>query len=367
MEAIGTNGCRPDLCAYEARSIVIMRLKALGDIALSLPIVYALRSRYPHAHIRYLCRERYAGCLAGVRELDEILILPPSAMRQALLMLKLKREGVDCVIDLLGSPRSGFLTFLTGAEMRIGMDTGRRNWCYTHLLPRVIMRGGERIKCYTLESNRELIRLLGLEPDLTAGLEIGFPAAERQKGWAREYLEGLHSGRKRIIGIVPGSTYHEKSWPEGHFMELARLACERLDAVCVILWGPGEEGLAGRIARGAPGSVLAPPTDIGRLGALVSMLDLVVGIDSGPKHLAVIQGVPTVTVFGPTDPRIWDPMTRRHRSIRVAAYSAGRGGSDSAGKGDLSSISPEAVLKEMTEVLEDEAGARGGSKKGGCA
>jgi hypothetical protein len=65
--------------------------------------------------------------------------------------------------------------------MRIGMDTRRRNWCYTHLLPRVITRDGVRVLCYTLESNRELVRMLGLEPDHARGLETGFPAARAEE------------------------------------------------------------------------------------------------------------------------------------------------------------------------------------------
>jgi ADP-heptose:LPS heptosyltransferase len=366
VEALEKDRRLPDLSVHEARSIVIVRLKALGDIALSLPIIYAIRKRYSNAQIRYLCRKRYAGCLEGVRALDGILILPGNAARQVSLMLKLRRERVDCVIDLLGSPRSAFLTFLTGAAMRIGMDTGRRNWCYTHLLPRVMMRGGKRASRYTLESNRELIRLLGLEPGGETGLEIGFPAAEREKDWARGYVQSVGAGRKRVIGIVPGSSYQEKSWPERHFVELVRLAGEWFGAVCIILWGPGEEGLAKRIATGTPGAVIAPPMDVGRLGALVSMLDLLVGIDSGPKHLAVIQGVPTVTLFGPTDPRIWDPMTERHRAIQLDMHSNRSERRKSAGKRDLSGISPDAVLKEMAEVLGMDIGAFSDRKRGGC-
>jgi ADP-heptose:LPS heptosyltransferase len=367
MGALRTGRALPDLSSYEARSIVIVRLKALGDIVLSLPIIYALRSRYPDARMRYLCRRRYAECLSGIGELDETLILPPTAAQQMSLALRLRRERVDCVIDLLGSPRSAYLAFITGAAMRIGMDTGRRNWCYTHLLPRVLVRNGERVRCYTLESNRELIEMLGLEPDRSMGLKIGFPAAEPEKGWAREYVSGLGIGGGKIIGIVPGWTYRAKSWPERHFIELARRCRERFGGLCVILWGPGEEGLARRIVAGAEGSVLAPPMGIARLGALVSVLDLLVGIDSGPKHLAVIQGVPTVTLFGPTDPRIWDPMTPLHRAIRLEGDSNLSFKRKSTENSDLSKLTPDVVLNEIARVFSIVSDADGGTRKGGCA
>jgi ADP-heptose:LPS heptosyltransferase len=365
----GVAGVRklPDLSAYDARSILIVRLKALGDIALSLPVVYALRARYPSARIRYLCRRQYAEALSGVHELDEVLTLPPNATRQVSLAVRLKREQVDCVIDLLGSPRSAFLTYLTGAAMRIGMDTKRRNWCYTHLVPRAIVRGGERVKCYTLESNRELIRMLGLTPDTTRGIEIGFPAAEREKGWAQNYLLSAGLGGERLVGIVPGSAYQAKSWPEARFAEVARLVRERLGAAVVILWGPGEEARAKRIAAKAPGAVVAPPMGIARLGALVAVLDLLVGIDSGPKHLAVIQGVPTVTLFGPTDPCIWDPMTAKHRAITFAVDCFPCKKKRCSANRCLSEISPDVVLKEMSDVLGREPGEDPGARKGECA
>jgi len=367
MEGLGRTRPLPDLSRRDARSILIVRLKALGDIVLSLPVVYALRKRYPHARIRYLCRKQYAEALSGVKELDEVMIHPGSAAGQVSLALRLKREQVDCVIDLLGSPRSAFLTFLTGASMRVGMDTGRRNWFYTHLLPRVVIRGGQRIRCYTLESNREIIRALGLQPEGEPGLAIGFPAADREKGWAQNYISWIGAGGKRIIGLVPGSAYQAKSWPERHFVELARLVHERLGAVSLILWGPGEESLAKRIAAGAPGSILAPPMGVSRLGALISLLDILVGIDSGPKHIAVMQGVPTVTLFGPTDPCIWDPMTAKHRAIKLDVDCFPCKKRTCRGNRCISGIEPGMVLKEMAEVLAPKNGEDSATGKGGCS
>ena len=364
METIGRIRPLPDLSDRDARSILVVRLKALGDVVLSLPVVYALRKRYPRARIRYLCRKQYAEALAGVKELDEIMILPASTAGQVSLALRLRREQVDCVIDLLGSPRSAFLAFLTGAAMRIGMDTGRRNWCYTHLLPRAITRDGLRIRCYTLESNRELIRTLGLQPEGAPGLAIGFPAAERERGWAHNYIRCIGAGGKRIIGLVPGSAYQAKSWPEQHFIELARLAHARLGAVSLILWGPGEESLARRIAAGAPGSVMAPPIGVSRLGALISLLDILVGIDSGPKHIAVIQGVSTVTLFGPTDPCIWDPMTGKHRAVKLDVDCFPCKKRTCGENRCISGIEPGMVLNEMIEVLALKNGEDSGTRKG---
>jgi len=354
----------------DIRSILVVRLKALGDIVLSLPIVYALRESFPNARIGYLCRRQYAEALSGVSAIDAVLTLPKSSLGQGALAFALRREEPDCVIDLIGTPRSALFTFLTGSRIRIGMDTGRRNWCYHYLLPRVIMRDGRRIKCYTLESNLELIGELGLKSGLRetylreaarreAGarrpepgwLAVGFPAAVREKDWAADYVRGIGGERSPVVGILPGSVYQAKSWPEEHFVELARLVSEKLGCVPLVLWGPGEEALAFRIAAAAPGAVLAPVMGIARLGALISGLSVLVGTDSGPKHIAVLEGVATVTLFGPTDPEIWDPLTRRHRALYASPGCAPCRKKACEANECLTRISPERVLEEIAEVL----------------
>ncbi|HSG28079.1 MAG TPA: glycosyltransferase family 9 protein, partial [Candidatus Krumholzibacterium sp.] len=228
-------------------------------------------------------------------------------------------------LDLLSSPGSAMIARLSGARFRVGMDTGRNNWCFNEVIPRKVTREGRTVVCYTADSNLETARLLGVPlPDPVMHREAsvreqsyrtGFPAADRERAWADDYLKDLGEKRKGFAGIVPGAKYHSKAWPEENFMELARRLSDDLDLRPIVIWGPGEEDVADRLVEADKRIIKPPPTGIARLGALIGRLEVLVGIDSGPKHLAVIQGVPTVTVFGPTDPRVWDPMTPRHRAI----------------------------------------------------
>ena len=381
MEEHGVSSRVPQLSSMGGiDSILVVRLKALGDIVLSLPIVYALRETFPAAWIGYLCRPQYADALVGVAALDEVLTLPNSFVGQGALAMELRRRRIDCIIDFLGSPRSALIALLTGARVRIGMDTGRRNRYYHSLLPRVIMRDGVRLKCYTLESNLELIGMLGLKSSLrervareraAAGaqppcaeerarrplrpqphwLAMGFPAADGERGWAAEYARSIGGGRSKLVGIVPGSVYRAKSWPEEHFTALAAMISEQLGCIPLVLWGPSEEAIARRIVETSGAAVLAPPTGIARLGALISTLSVLVGPDSGPKHIAVVEGVPTVTLFGPTDPAIWDPMTERHRAISANSDCAPCRKKVCEPNRCLADISPERVLAEIADVL----------------
>ena len=353
----------PDLSVETGIGVIlVIRLKALGDIALSLPIVRALRGSFPRARIIYLCRREYAEVLEGEASVDQVIILPEGLWRQLMMIRSLRRMKIDMTLDLLGSPRTANVTFLTGSRIRIGMDVGRQTCCYTHLLPRVIIENGKRIKRYTFDSNLEIVRLLNLTGQdvegegskIRAGKDryaIGFPAADAERDWADRYVMSLGLEGRRLVGVVPVATYQSKSWPREHFIMLMKRMHDELNLVPVVLWGPGDDLAARSVADEVPGAVLAPPTSIARLGALISRLDMLVTPDSGPKHLAVIQGIPTVTLFGPTDPEIWDPMNDIHRALHCGMSCSPCRKKECIPNGCLSDIEPGTVFDEILELL----------------
>jgi heptosyltransferase-1 len=333
-------------------SILIVRLFAMGDIVLTLPLVRRMRETFPDSWIGYLARERFAGALAGETGLDEVISLPDSLAGQLGVLRRIRKKKLDVAIDLLSNPRSAMITRFSGARAKIGMDTGRRNGAYDAVLPRAIMRDGERVRCYTLEVNLEVGRMLGLEGGTDGrgtgegDTPYGFPAAANAGEIA---LPGDGSG---LAGIVPGSTYPSKGWPKERFIELGRRISAELGLTPVIMWGPGEEGLAAEIADQVPGAVAAPPTDIAESGALIGRLGVLVGIDSGPKHIAVLMGIPTVTLFGPTDPRFWDPMNGLHRAVWKGLDCAeGCREKDCSHRSCMDSITVDEVFEEVASVV----------------
>lgn len=358
----------PDLSTVRGvQSILIIRHKALGDIALSFPIVRAMRARFPSARIVYLCWDRYKAVLAGEKSIDEVIGARKGFFEQLSLIVRLRRARFDVAIDLLSSPRSALLTLLTSARIRIGMDVGRHSWCYHFLLPRVRIIDGKKIKCYTLDFNHEIVSMLNIAggeerggagsqearygQDAKGRHEIGFPVAEAEQRWVDEYLEGIGIDQSMLIGVVPAASYRSKAWPQENFISVMRSLKERYGLVSLVLWGPGEEHIARSIARSAPGAILAPDMGISRLGALISRLRLLVGVDSGPKHLAVIQGVPTVTLFGPTDPVTWDPMDGSHRALYLGLSCSPCRKRNCESNICLSDIQPEDVVEQVADLL----------------
>ena len=179
-------------------SILIIKYFALGDIALSLPVVYALRETFPRANIDYLVWKRYADTLSGVDQLDEVIGMEEGVSAWIRMIARLKRRKYDLTLDLMSSPGSSLLTWFSSTEKSIGMDTGRHNWCFQHVLPRGFFRDRKRVKYYTLDANIRMINLLGMgRKEIGEGgdwersddrqLAIGFPASDSEKQWAEQH------------------------------------------------------------------------------------------------------------------------------------------------------------------------------------
>ncbi|MBD3178583.1 MAG: hypothetical protein GF417_02735 [Candidatus Latescibacteria bacterium] len=339
-------------------SILVVRLKALGDIALTVPLLNSLRRSFPGARIDYLCLEGYGQTLRGNGDIDNVIEFRKHFTSQARLMLRLRRESYHVVLDLISSPRSAMITWFAGARLRIGMDVGRHNFCYHKVLPRTLTRNGEPFKCYTMDANREIARMLNLEPDKWSRshdrYRTGFPPSSREEAWAREYLSRVEYLPGHLIGVVPAAKYQAKGWPLDRFVDFI-LLLKGDGYTPVLIWGPGEKETADMIEE-KTGAVKPPLIGIARLGALIKGLDCLVGVDSGPKHLAVMQGVPTVTLFGPTDPEVWDPMNEKHRVLRRELECSPCGMTDCSEAVCMNGIGADELMEELRKVLGSERG-----------
>jgi ADP-heptose:LPS heptosyltransferase len=169
---------------------------------------------------------------------------------------------------------------------------------------------------YAAQTNLEIVARLGVYGDALADTQLVFvpdPAVEARMGVA---LAALLPGRPRV-GLVPAGTWPAKTAPPQLFASVA----ERLGAAgcgVVLLWGPGERDVARHVVAASSGrAVEAPQTNLEELAALLAGLDLVITHDSGVKHLAGARGTPTLTLFGPTDPRAWLPPRGPHAGVHA--------------------------------------------------
>lgn len=297
--------------------VLVIRHRAAGDLLLTTPALRALREGIPGTCIDVLAAKGMGALLEGNPDVDRVLTFDRRSLAsQALLYARLARGGYSMAIDLVSNPRSAFLAALTRARVRAGFDIPGRAWAYTVRAPREpIGPGGRPALRYAPEAALDLVRALGVP---SRGLDLRFRVSTAARASIAAWLESAAPAieGKPLVVCLPTGSWPAKTWiPERFAAVMDSLAAE---AAPVWIWGPGErEAVEAVRARMRRPSLVAPPTGWQELGALLQRSALFVGNDSGPKHLAVALGTPTVTIFGPTHPATWHPPAGPHAAVEA--------------------------------------------------
>ncbi|MCJ2165439.1 MULTISPECIES: lipopolysaccharide heptosyltransferase II [unclassified Pseudodesulfovibrio] len=284
----------------EYKKIAVWQTAFLGDAVLTLPLLRALKDRFPGAEIHFFVR---GGVESVFRGQPEIVSVRPFAKRGAQKSLnaavrfgwELGREGFDLWISAHTSLRSALIGGATGIKRRIGYN---RPWfnrlAYTETVDRRFSELEE------IERLMELVRPLGIDgPAPEARLVLSQEARE-----AADWFWRTKNFDRPVLGIHPGSTWPTKCWPVEYFSEIVSRASSE-GAHVLVFAGPGEEAVAARVLAEAQGDIrnvtnLAGQLRLPELAAYLGKLDCYLTNDSGPMHLAWTQGTPLVALFGPT-------------------------------------------------------------------
>lgn len=299
-----------------APRILIIKRSALGDVVHALTVANALRDTYPDAHIAWLVESRFADLLDEHPALDEVITIERfpdrSPLRRLLEGLRVGRQlrarRFDWALDLQGLFKSAIFLRLSGARRRIGLQSERReanHWWCNELAP-------ADNKPHAVYRCLQMARHLGCD---VSSPRFDLRASPQAAGWARKTLTDAGMDETRpLVGINPGASMPHKQWPACRFAALANMLP---DVQWVILGGPGDEPLAQGISAQIRERHLVTTgrTDIARLVALIGRLDALVTADTGPMHIAAALRVPTVALFGPTDPERSGPFGDLHRII----------------------------------------------------
>ncbi len=294
--------------------LVAIRMRQFGDVLAALEALRAMKAHRPARGIAYVAGESFHPVLRGLDFIDMLLPEPPrldkgrGAVAYSRYIADIRRLRPAAVIDFHGSARSALLTLLSGAPVRVGFKVRGRRHAYTVVEPRGVFMDGRYVPRSSLASGFSLVRHVGADPIAAVPPEVPVDSAIITR--ATEALAAVGVSRsaldaRRVVGINPGRPYPAKEWPRDRFVRLA--ACLREAGwEVLVMWGPGEEDTARMIAREAgAGVTLAPAFDLVTLMGALKCLSVLVTIDSGLKHLAVCNRIPTLSLFGATDPREW--------------------------------------------------------------
>ncbi|HUO58054.1 MAG TPA: glycosyltransferase family 9 protein [bacterium] len=293
--------------------ILLIRLRGLGDVLMATPSLRALRRAYPQAQIHFLT---YAFCgplLKGNIHLNRVIPYPekPAPLWEKLgLALQLRREKYDWVIDLESTPRSAWMTLATGARERVGYAFRVRKWAFNRPVPLNPSRRFQADVCLGL------VRHLGVQDD---GLRTEVFLGYEEKQWADVYFERPEIAQeRRRIALNPTGGWSSKQWPVKRWRQLIELLNKELGIKPLLYWGPGSEKLVGEIRRGLENQVhLKPETTLLEAAAYIERLDLLIGSDGTPQHLAQALGTRSLTLWGPGWGIGWTlPGDPRHRTLQ---------------------------------------------------
>lgn len=287
------------------KRILLTRLKYIGDIVLTTPLIHTLRDRFPDAYIAYLGDKNGVSLLEQNPYLDEIFSIDFSrntVLQQLGLFYRLNRKHFDLVIDLFCNPRSALLSFATQAPVRVGGNLPGRGKLYT------IRIKDDGIPKSAVEFHYQSLKAAGIEPKYFAP-EIFLTEDEKKE--SRRYLEwqGIDFS-KPIVALHPGGTWPAKLWPAERFADLADLLVAKMHAQIILTKGPRDGEAAGKVESAVVGGVLSLPVlPLRQLAAILSLCAACVANDSGPMHIAAAVGTPTIGLFGPGEENIWFPYT----------------------------------------------------------
>lgn len=289
------------------RKVAVLRAMRIGDFICATPALRALRAALPNAEITFIglpfvrdlaLRSPYVDRFVdfpGFPGMAEQWFDPQRALR---FFQDMQAEHFDLAIQMNGTGvYSNPFTLMLGARatagfVRPGDPAGRLDAA----LPMPA-------------NGHEVQRILSLTTFLGArprGEQCEFPLQPEHHAAAAALLA---NAPPPLIGLHPAAREATKRWAPERFAELGTELHRRYGGTLVIIGGPDEEQLASLVARqiAAPCLNLSGKTSLVVLGAVFSRLSLLVTNDSGPAHIAYALHVPSVTIFGGTDPARWGP------------------------------------------------------------
>lgn len=299
----------------DAPRILISRMSAIGDTILTLPVACALRAHFPQAYLAWVVERKSAAMVNGHSCLDEVLVLDrgwfttPSQLLATRRLLRARR--FDVTIDCQGMTKSALACWLSGARQRIGIrgEHGRElsPWLNNHLI--------ETRRPHVVDRSLELLAPLGIpQPAVEWKLPIDNVSRERMRQAVLRL--GLAS---RYAVINPGATWDSRLWEMDRFGRVAQYLSQQYRLPTLVVWGsPRDRTSAEQIIAASGGqAVLAPPSTLIELAALIEGGCLFISADTGPLHMAVAVGTPSIGLCGTTRAEVSGPYGPPHVAIQV--------------------------------------------------
>lgn len=344
--------------------ILVIKMRHLGDVLLTTPIFSNLKKAYPKAEIDAMVYSDTKPMLEGHPAIRSFLCYDKtwkklpwlSKMRKELsLLLRIRKEKYDMVINLTEGDRGAIVAFVSKAKIRIGFDPEGKGFLgkrliYTHIVKNC------KMPRHTVEKNLDALRRIGIHPTQEER-DLYFHLPDEDKARAQNWV-----GSDPFILIHPASRWKFKCWPTKQVAQLIeKLHADGKKIVLTSSPDPQEIALVDEIVAKVPHIPilnLAGKISLKELGALISLCEVLICVDSVPLHIASALKAPTVALFGPTSPLNWGPWKNSRAEIvtlRLPCQPCFLDGCGGSKKSDcLVSLPVNLVLEALEKILMSE-------------
>ena len=290
------------------KRVALVLPSAIGDVVHGLPLVNSLRAAASDIHLTWIIQPAPHGLVGGHPAVDEFVLFHRKRGWRGYqdVWKAVRDQQFDLVLDPHPYLKSGLLTAMLRAPRKIGFDRARSkdlNWLFT------TERIPARPLAHVMDQNLEFLDYLGVPRRLEWHLDSTPEEITR-------YATLLPAVEAPTVALVLASSKADKDWPAERYPELAERLRSEVGARVILVGGLSERESA--VAARIPGALDLRAWDLRRLAFLLSRADAVVSPDTGPLHIAVALGTPSVALMGHTNPRWMGPV--RFRDLMLDAY-----------------------------------------------
>jgi predicted lipopolysaccharide heptosyltransferase III len=305
-----------DMINADGKKILVVKLRYIGDTLTLLPVIDNLLKHAPNASVHVMVNRGTEEVLLHHPGIGKVWSYDRDTAKKGLtssiryhagLIRRLRSAKYDIVMDFSHGDRASFLCYTTGARFRISYENSST---LSHFLMNVLV-SADPSKVHVVDYQMESLRLFGMER-FTLEFKLHVPPSVLSRADGMLDQAGLHAGVP-WVAVHPGARGRLRQWQPHRFAEIARRLRSRWGAAVILIGGPREGELVDSVEglMGFPASFKSTDLSLLELAAVLSRCRLFLGNDSAPAHMAAAVGCPTVTLFGPTFPHMWRPLSTR--------------------------------------------------------
>lgn len=296
----------PGSIDFSSKKFLFVRQDRIGDVLVSTPLAYALKSRYPNATVDFLLSSNNHFVLENESLVRKRWVYRKTALSALEIVRSIRRERYDFVIDLMDNPSatSTVLCILAGGKWNVGLSK-ENEYAYDIVVPLL-----SRKDTHIVDRLAMLLKVFGVDPE-SVDLKIRYNVLQENREYAARFFGQERLRGQQVIGINISPGEGARFWGIENYQGLIRrLRGEFPQYPLLIMYQPADRSVAQETVQPFSDVMLSPETQtFDQFAALVQQLWALVTPDTSAVHLAAAFSIPSVVMYVQSNKelRIWEP------------------------------------------------------------